>query len=96
MPFGPSSFSLVLRAASHVLLCSFESCLDSLVPAIGLSGTLMSICAYVLHAVCLGILLVVELGLGAHYWPALSVACMFWSVKNLACLYLAAFTCLNA
>ena len=75
MPFSLLSSFLDAQGNFPCLALSSEVVPQPIRIAVGLSGTPMLICACVLHAVCLGIFLVVGLGLRALCWLALSVAC---------------------
>ena len=89
----------VLKAISQTLPSISESCLDLLVPVVGLPGAPMPICACNLHATCFNIFLIARLGLGASCWFLLGVICLCgaWSVYLRPCaLYCTALTCLNA
>ena len=75
MPLGLLSSSLDAQGNFPCLALSSGVVPQPIRIAVGFSGTPMLICACVLHAVCLGIFLVVGLGLGAPHWLALGVAC---------------------
>ena len=44
----------------------------------------MFVCAYSVDFACLGVLFLMELGLGAPYWLALVVACFLLVARGLA------------
>ena len=79
MALGPFSFFLGAQGNFLTLPGFFESCPDSTVPVVGPPGALMSICACSFHATCLGIFLIVRLGLGATCWLLLGVVCLCWA-----------------